>query len=157
MPPIIDHMPNRSWWRRWLHVSIAAMGWGIYAYFWLPVITALAWWVGVRHFLFNVSPHPSAQDPYLLMKLLVIALSCATTLVAWAEYNRRRFAYITQRQPKQPVCDTQVAHRLGANLEISNVLKTSRICWVETNQKAQPISAHSSRLNKTSTLNSDLT
>src|SRR5690606_23755248 len=90
-----------------------------------PLITSLAWALGLRHAWVQLSAPILAGEgaPGLLLPLLGgtgIAL-----LIAWAELNRWRFTGVERRRATPPVTDRVVSDSLGAPAELPHQLRAS--------------------------------
>lgn len=140
-PPIIDHFPKRSRWRRWLQTGSTAFIWTLYAYLFLPLATALAWWAGFDRFKNQVWIKEPLEDAFVMITLPVIALICGILMVGWAEYNRRRFISADRRRRRETVDEKDVAISLGADDRVAQLVRRSRICRVELDDRAQPSDA----------------
>ena len=81
-------------------------------YLWLPLITLVAWWVGV--YLFNVHMVELQGYEGLASKLAlysIIIVSLSALLIGWANIERLRFKGVKRRQGRPEVTVGQVAHQ----------------------------------------------
>ncbi|PBJ83245.1 poly-beta-1,6-N-acetyl-D-glucosamine biosynthesis protein PgaD [Lysobacteraceae bacterium NML93-0399] len=142
-PPIIDHTPTRAPGKRLAGGALTAAAWSIYAWLWVPLITAVAWFVGVRTVYLRLYLYDNEIDPFLLAALPLIALICGVLLIGWAEYNRARFANADRRRRREQVGDDQVRIALGATPALASKLRDGRIVQVALDDDARPVAATS--------------
>lgn len=86
--------------------------WTLYVYLWIPLITLLAWWIGV--YLFNIHMVELQGYDGLSNKLalyLFVILSLSALLIGWANIERLRFQGVNRRQGRPEVTLSQVAHQ----------------------------------------------
>ena len=142
-PPIIDHTPTRGPGKRLASGALTAFAWSLYAWLWVPLITVIAWVVGVRTAYVRLYLEDSEIDPFLLLALPVIALVCAALLIGWAEYNRVRFSGVERRSRRDDIDDAQVRQALGANAAVAAKLRDGRIVRIALDDDARPVAATS--------------
>jgi biofilm PGA synthesis protein PgaD len=140
-PPIIHHPERQGRRRRTVFTVLTATAWALYFYLWLPLITLLAWVLGVRSSYGELYLKQHAVDPFLLLALPVIALVCAIVLLAWAEYNRARFGGEERRKAVDPVDADAVALALGADAATAASLRGGRSMTLALDEHARPSSA----------------
>lgn len=136
-PPVFDHAARLPSWRRWGQGAATALAWAAYAYVWLPVLTAVGWWVAWRAFDTHVWAKAPLEDPFVLLTLPIIAATCGVLLVGWAEYNRRRFANADQRRRRPDATPEAVVEGLGATPTAAAVLRGARVCTVDLDDRAR--------------------
>lgn len=142
-PPIIDHTPRRAPGKRLASGALTAAAWTVYAWLWVPLITAVAWFVGVRTAYVRLYLNENEIDTFLLLSLPVIALVCAALLIGWAEYNRARFSGVERRNRRDDIDDDQVRMALGATEALATKLRDGRIVQVALDDDARPVAATS--------------
>lgn len=142
-PPIIDHTPTRGPGKRLASGALTAAAWSIYAWLWVPLITAVAWFVGVRTVYLRLYLYDNEIDPFLLAALPLIALICGVLLIGWAEYNRARFENADRRRRRETIDDEQVRVALGATPALAAKLRDGRIVQVALDDDARPVAATS--------------
>jgi biofilm PGA synthesis protein PgaD len=92
--------------------------WSIYVYLWLPLITLLAWWVGV--YLFNIQMVELRGYDGLVNKLalyLFVILSLSIILIGWANIERLRFKGVKRRLGGTEVTVGEIARQYNLNEE----------------------------------------
>ena len=142
-PPIIDHTPTRGPGKRLASGALTAAAWSVYAWLWVPLITAVAWYVGARTAYLRLYMYENEIDPFLLAALPLIALVCGALLIGWAEYNRARFANADRRRRRETIDDEQVRVALGATPALAAKLRDGRIVQVALDDDARPVAATS--------------
>lgn len=122
-PPIIHEPERASLKRRIISAVLTVLAWSGYAYLVLPVLTTLAWALGLRHAALELQvPLPGTEgSPGALLPLLAGTFSLL--LLAWGEYNRRRFSGLDRRQPVAPVRRPVVARALGATPALADAVR----------------------------------
>lgn len=139
LPPII-HLPDRlGRSRRLAYGAVTAGAWMAYFYLWAPLLTLVAWFIGLRTAYFRLYLEQNALDPFLLAALPLIALVCAVVLIGWAEYNRARFRNNDERRRRRTVPETEVDQRLGVAEQLGVLLRHSRVAQVSLDPQARPV------------------
>jgi biofilm PGA synthesis protein PgaD len=141
-PPLINR-PDRVGRVRHTVLRLAtAVLWAFYAYLWVPLLTLVAWLLGIHTVYQRLYLEQNAVDPFVLASLPVIALVCAVLLIGWAEYNRVRFADADERRRRGDVTETAVDDKLGAEHELGEVLRRHRVISVTLDEHAAPVAVH---------------
>ncbi|MDR7192771.1 poly-beta-1,6-N-acetyl-D-glucosamine biosynthesis protein PgaD [Luteimonas terrae] len=140
-PPIINHMPARRPRKRFASGALTAAAWTVYAWLWVPLITAVAWFIGVRTAYLRLYLNDNEIDAFLLLSLPLIALVCSVLLLGWAEYNRVRFSRTDRRRRREPIDDEQVRIALGASAALTTKLREGRIVQLALDDDANPVAA----------------
>jgi biofilm PGA synthesis protein PgaD len=121
---------------------VTLLAWVVYAWLWLPVVTVIAWMLGVRTSFvqLHVSNYEFDQDTFgILFTLAVIA---TVVLVGWAEYNRHKFSGPDRRAPAQNVAPDDIAMSLGTTPEVSRHLGSAKSITLAMGDDARPIGVH---------------
>lgn len=140
--PIIDRPEHQGQARRTAYGAITAVAWFAYVYLWLPLLTLLAWGLGVRTAYGELFLRDNAIDPFIVMSLPLIALVCALMLIGWAEYNRIRFQRSDQRQAPGTVTSAEVDSALGALGGLGERLRSGRVSAVALDENARPVTVN---------------
>lgn len=127
--------------RRTFWGLVTAVFWVLYVYLWLPLITFVMWYLGIRQARLELYLRNHSFDPYLLIVLPIIAVLTGLALVAWAEYNRNRFGGGDRRNATPPVPHKTIVFDLGGNSEIAAALAEHRVCVLHMNEDAVPTGA----------------
>lgn len=121
----------------WGAVSVAF--WAFLMVLCMPLLTLLSWLFGIRLAWRQLYEYQDQVDPFLLMAVPVILLSCTVALVAWAEYNRIRFGGKERRSAIPPIGIEQIAHDLGATLALAEGLAGSKSVVLHMDDQARPV------------------
>ncbi len=138
---LIQNERNLPVMRRTFWGVLTAVFWVTYVYLWLPLITLLMWYLGVRQARLELYLRTHSFDPYLLIVLPVIAILAAMTLVIWAEYNRNRFSGGDRRAETPVLAHSAIVNDLGGNADIATTLAGHKVCVLHMNEHAVPMAA----------------
>jgi len=112
--------------RRVLFTTATLVAWVIWASLWLPLITLLAWLVGVdvgyRQLILKEHGH-GAHD---LLFMLGIAALCALVFVVWSFYNRLRYGRLRRRRVTRSVDHASMAGVLGVQVATARHMRHAR-------------------------------
>lgn len=144
-PPIIDHRGRRSRGRLVASGTLTAAAWALYASLWLPLITAVAWYAGVRTAYSHIYLRQHEVDIFLLLWVPAIALGCGALLIGWAEYNRIRFSKKDRRQRRPEVHADTVSAGLGVSAALAAQMRSGRITHVALDEDAKPTGVATAR------------
>ncbi|AWH54383.1 poly-beta-1,6-N-acetyl-D-glucosamine biosynthesis protein PgaD [Stenotrophomonas sp. ESTM1D_MKCIP4_1] len=140
-PPVIVRPERLARQQRFLQRAATLLAWSAYAWLWVPLITLIAWLVGLRAGWERLFLLRNAVDPFFLAALPIIALFCGLLLIGWAEYNRARFADADDRQRRSDVADAAVRARLQAPAQVMHTLRRHRVVTVRMDDQARPVRA----------------
>jgi biofilm PGA synthesis protein PgaD len=122
---------------RWAYSALTLLAWGIWMYLWLPVVTLLAWYLGVRTFIREmVIPDPRAMGALALAYLVVVAILGAI-LVVWSQYNLRRFRGQDRRRASPPVSDEELVHWFQISPEMLEGFRSQGSFTVEHDEEGR--------------------
>jgi biofilm PGA synthesis protein PgaD len=141
-PLIIDRPELQARHRRVVYSTATLVAWALWMYLWLPLVSLLAWWFGIRSF---VREFVVPETPILLRTLLIygmVVAILALALVVWSRYNLRRFGPRGRRQAPNQVSDREIARWFGvpedqlpsirsADSQVVRFLEDGRIEWGE--------------------------
>lgn len=72
--------------------GITLVFWVIWIYLWLPLISLVAWWVGIQLFREHMLDNDGYQALFNDMHQYALTIACiAVALIGWARYNLLRF------------------------------------------------------------------
>lgn len=126
--------------QRSLHSLITLAAWTAWAYLWLPLLTLLAWFGGLRTAYVQLSAERYLRQSTDLLMILLYAAICAIVFSAWAYYNQARFARRTRRRrPPEPVPRREIAIALGAEPALGDELAQSRIATLAFDAWGHPV------------------
>jgi len=140
-PPVILRPERLGRQQRLLQRATTLLAWSAYAWLWAPVITLVAWLFGIQIGWERLVLQRTAEDPFILAALPVIALFCGLLLIGWAEYNRVRFADADRRSRRPDVADAAVQARLHAPAQVMHTLRRHRVVTVRMDEQARPVKA----------------
>lgn len=121
----------------WGFVTIAF--WAFYFYLWAPALTLVSWLLGGRMAWLNLYEYKQSVDPFVVIALPVMLVCCAALLIAWAEYNRMRFAGKERRIPRVDTSREEIAHDLGASAAVAAMLATGKAVTLHMDDDARPV------------------
>jgi biofilm PGA synthesis protein PgaD len=131
--PIINHPERQKPFQRAFFTFITMVAWTIWVSLWLPLITLIAWLLGLQDVYVKLGldhPFRAANDLGLVLQVAVVA---ALSLGSWAFYNRMRFAGKQKRRANRFVDITEMAPALDASLRTAERLRASRRSVVHVN------------------------
>jgi len=127
---------------RTLHGVLTLAAWVLYAYLWLPVLTVIAWVLGVRTSYTELYVRNNHLDNTLFLVILALAVVATALLVGWAEYNRRKFGGPDRRTAPDQVNGDEVAQSLSAPPELSRRLATAKSITLNMGEDARFAGIH---------------
>jgi biofilm PGA synthesis protein PgaD len=142
MAPLIIAPERASPSQRALSRLFTAIAWAAYMWLIAPLLTSLAWLLGVRSAWIELS-RPLIEGtgtPGLLLPIL--AGVGAGLLLLWGELNRWRFTGVERRHATPPVTDAVVAKSLGAPQDLADRMRKSfeslPVIVLQMNEQAEP-------------------
>lgn len=127
---------------RTMHGVLTLAAWMLYAYLWLPVITLLAWILGVRTTYIELYLQNNRFDNGIFLVILVLGVIATLLLVGWAEWNRHKFGGPDRRAPAQHVGADDVAQSLFAGADVSQRLTRAKSITLAMSEDARPRGIH---------------
>ncbi|RRU23535.1 poly-beta-1,6-N-acetyl-D-glucosamine biosynthesis protein PgaD [Stenotrophomonas sp. 278] len=121
----------------WGFVTLAF--WGFYFYLWAPLVTAISWLLGGHLAWLQLYEYKQSIDPFLVIALPIMLVCSAVLLIAWAEYNRFRFAGKERRNPRQDVTREEMARELGASPALAAELLSGKAFTLHMDDHARPV------------------
>lgn len=137
---LIERPERQSKGRRNAFGLLTAIAWAIYAYLWLPLVTLLAWWLGVKTAYVELYLREQRIDTFLILVVPLIIVVVAVLLLGWAEYNRHRFqSKHDRREPMPEVTHAEIAVGMGAPHALADALQQARSVSVAMDENAVPV------------------
>lgn len=136
---LIDRPESQSSNRRTAYGMLTGLAWLIYLYLWLPLVTLLIWWLGVKTAYVELYLREQRIDTFLLLVVPLIIIVVAIVLLGWAEYNRHRFQHKDRRQSIADVTHAEIAAGMGASATLAQELQRARHIGVDMNEAAMPV------------------
>lgn len=126
-PDIIYRPDLLSARHRVMFSGITLFAWGIWAYLFLPLISALAWWVGMETFAsYMLDPDDRGYFVTLTIYLIVIA-GAGLVIIAWSRYNQLRFQGQDRRGAMPPVSNDMIQARFRVDRETLEQIHASKV------------------------------
>ncbi len=142
---LIDNPGNQAPAQRTMFGVLTAIAWVVYAYLWLPLVTAVVWYLGLKSAYIELYLQDHRIDTFLVLVIPLIVLVVALVLLGWAEYNRMRFQ---NRDDRRMIADNvsldDMAHGIGATAAFAQQLQQTRNSVVHMSEAAVPVTLSSS-------------
>lgn len=149
---IIDRPELQARRHRWTYSTLTLVAWAVWMYLWLPVVTIVAWYLGVRTFIREIMLPDRAVVLTLVLSYLAVIIVMGVILVVWSRYNLRRFRDLDRRRASPPVTDQVILEWFRCSPENMERLRVEKsvtveydeegvILAVEPGSKVQPPSA----------------
>jgi biofilm PGA synthesis protein PgaD len=125
-----------------LHGALTLAAWILYAYLWLPVVTVIAWLLGVRNTWTELAIRSYDFDQNTFGDLFLLAIAATVLLIGWAEYNRHKFGRHDRRAPVANVGVDDVGTALNADAETCRSLANCKSITLAMGEDARPMGIH---------------
>jgi biofilm PGA synthesis protein PgaD len=133
--PIIQHPERQKPFQRAMFTVITMLAWTLWVSLWLPLITLIAWLLGLQDIYVKLGldhPFRAANDLGLVLQVAAVA---AFSLGSWAFYNRMRFAGKQKRRANRFLDLADMAPALDASLSTAQQLRSKRRSVVHFNDQ----------------------
>jgi biofilm PGA synthesis protein PgaD len=105
---------------------ITMVAWTLWISLWMPVLTAIAWLLGLQNAYEQLGlMHPLHAVGDLKM-VAMVALASSLSIGTWAQYNRIRFSGKQRRRGNRPLDIAEMAPALATSLNTAKQLRTGR-------------------------------
>ena len=121
--------------QRVLFGFITVIAWVIWASLWLPLLTALAWAIGLGDIYVQLDLGHPLQSSGDLDIVLYSALVCVAIFTSWSAYNHLRFSGKQKRRGNSPVSTAETAKAIGASLDTALIMQAQRRSVVQFTEK----------------------
>lgn len=108
-PLVIDNPELQARHKRVVYSAATLMAWSVWMYLWLPLVSLLAWWFGVRVFIRELVVPETRMLLLTLAVYAIVVAVLALLVVAWSQYNLRRFGRRQRRRAAPSVTDREIA------------------------------------------------
>lgn len=127
---------------RTLQSVVTLLAWIAYAWLWLPVVTVIAWMMGIRtsYIELRLRNYDFDQDTFGI--LFTLAVVATVLLIGWAEYNRHKFGGRDRRTPARNVELDDIAQSLRTSPEVSQHLSRAKTISLAMGDDARPMGVH---------------
>ncbi len=116
--PVFDSPELQAGRHRLVYSVMTFVAWIVWAWLWLPLVTLVGWYLGVRTFIREiVIPPTGTMWMSVVAYLLVIAL-IGIFLIMWSRYNVLRFRGDERRRAAARVTDTEMRMRFDLSPEL---------------------------------------
>jgi len=105
---------------------ITMVAWTLWISLWMPVLTAIAWLLGLQNAykqLGLVHPLHAVDD---LKLVAMVALVSALSIGTWSQYNRIRFSGKQKRRANRPLDIVDMAPALATSVHTAKQLRAGR-------------------------------
>ncbi len=122
--------------QRYGWTTVTFVFWALYIYLWLPLITLLAWWVGVKLFhlhMIQLHGYEGLLDKLGLYSVIIFIVSI--TLIGWAEIDRMRFKNKLRRTDRKPITASEVAKKYNLQEHELSLLRQKKSMVVHFSDK----------------------
>jgi len=137
---LIDNPENQSPRQRTMFGVLTGVAWAAYLYLWLPLITAVVWYFGLKSAYIELYLRDHRIDSFLVLAIPMIALVVSVLLLGWAEYNLLRFR---RREDRRGAADNvsldEMARGIGATHAMAQQLQQARHSVVHMSEQAVPL------------------
>lgn len=123
------------------HGVLTLLAWLAYAYLWLPVITVIAWMLGLRTSYVQLYVQSYEFDRDVFGILFLLAIIATALLIGWAEYNRHKFAGKDRRIPQTDVDVDDVAAFMLAPAALGRQLAGAKRIVLSMDAHGRPLAA----------------
>ena len=138
--PIISRPDHVRVARRTFWGAVTALFWVAYIYLWMPLVTLLLWFLGVRKGYAELYLRENTIEPFVVVALPIMALIATVMLVSWAEYNRHRFSGKDRRSAMDDIPLNEVAQRIGTSADVADQLLAAKAVTLHMDSEAVPVS-----------------
>lgn len=132
---IIDRPELQARRHRWTYSTLTLVAWVIWMYLWLPVVTIVAWYLGVRTFIREIMLPDRAVVLALVLSYLAVIVVMGVILVVWSQYNLRRFRGLERRRASPPVTDQEILEWFQCSSENMERLRVEKSVTVEYDEE----------------------
>jgi biofilm PGA synthesis protein PgaD len=134
--PLIINRPERQKpLQRATFALITMIAWTFWVSLWLPLLTLIAWLLGLQSIYIKLGLDHPFQAAENLNMVVGVASVCAFSLGAWAFYNRMRFAGKQRRHANRIVDVQEMAPALDASVDTARQLRSSRRSTIHFNEQ----------------------
>lgn len=123
---VIDRPERQPTLQRTFFAIITIVAWTMWVSLWLPVLTLIAWLLGLGDAYKQLGLiHPLHAVNNLSMVVTVAAV-CALSIGSWSQYNRIRFSGKQRRRGNRTLDIAEMAPALATSVETARYLRAER-------------------------------
>lgn len=138
-PLIIERPELQSPARKTLSSIITSLAWSLWIYLWLPLLSVLAWGAGIHLMVVEVFLPEKTEDLKELLRLVMFVIAAAAVVIAWSQYNLRRYGKRNRRQRIPNVDDATLARYYEITPEMLTKLRNNRLLTLDYCSDHQPV------------------
>ena len=140
-PLVVDRPELQRNPQRLVYSVLTLVAWVVWVYLWLPLVTLVAWYFGLRIFLREiVIPDPRTMVTVGVVYGLVV-LVLGGSLLVWSRYNVRRFRDRERREEVSPLSDQAISEWFGIPGETLAAFRSESSLTVHLDEHGQVQSA----------------
>ncbi|MDZ7778445.1 MAG: poly-beta-1,6-N-acetyl-D-glucosamine biosynthesis protein PgaD [Gemmatimonadota bacterium] len=94
--------------QRIIYSSLTLIAWVAWVYLWLPLVSLIGWYFGVRIFVREIVIPDARTMTMVVLTYLAVVIVLGGTLLVWSRYNVRRFRGNERREEAPPLDDADV-------------------------------------------------
>ena len=138
MKLIIDHPEWQTPKQRILLGSITLIFWMAWFYLWIPLISILAWFFGIKIFEYHMIELEGYKDLIALLGWYATAIILlGGSLIVWATYNIQRFKQSTRRNSRLEVSVEDQAKYFQVDAKDVRIWRESQMVVIGHNEILQ--------------------
>jgi biofilm PGA synthesis protein PgaD len=128
LPDFIFRSDLQTFMQKSTSALLAAIGWMIWAYLFVPLLSLFAWWLGYRRFDHYViqNDHEFFKQIYMILPIVLVL---GVIFLLWAFYNLVRFRGKERRGHTPNVTVPEIAHFFEIE---THLLYDAQTCQVST-------------------------
>ncbi|MBB6246466.1 poly-beta-1,6-N-acetyl-D-glucosamine biosynthesis protein PgaD [Rhodanobacter sp. A1T4] len=111
--------------QRVLLAWITFLAWIAWSFLWLPLITLIAWLIGMHTSYVNLFLHEHNNGSQNILMLLAGMTLCMLIVLLWSNYNYYRFRHVPRRRHSRTYDLDEMAAKLAVEKETAMLLRTS--------------------------------
>ncbi len=126
LPPIIERPELQTWQQRSLYGLVTLLLWGLWMYLWTPLLSLVAWVLGVRFFVVEMllpTNMTYVQELFIYGQVILLML---VLILAWSHYNIWRFRGKERRSHQPPLSPADEADWYGIDPKLVEQLRETR-------------------------------
>lgn len=127
--------------QRRLYTALTALAWVAWIHLWLPLVTLIAWGIGLGQVYRFIVVDDAAHGLDDLVFLVRAGTACAAVFLLWTSYNRWRFRGVERRGPVADATPQAIADYFGANDVVSDRLRRVRRTVLHIDAEGRPVRA----------------
>lgn len=132
MKLIIEHPEWQAPKQRMLLGFITLSFWMAWFYLWIPFISVLAWFFGIKVFEYHMAELEGYRGVTELLGWYALAIFLlGGSLVAWATYNIQRFNKVARRNPKPEITIEIQSKHFRVDIKDVEVWRKSQLAVIE--------------------------